>query len=258
MGEQGGVGAVHGEVSRDSAWWPSRPPASHAPSHAPLRMSFARLLHTLLLGPRVTEPMPVRAVRPTTSVTWTPPGPRCAQVLASFTAAARFASAPSTPGSTNAEELELLALGNAYYDIERFGLSFVASPRHADILMVTGPVVRNLERRAAHHLRRGAAALPRRRRRRRRLHGRHLARVVRGGRRGRRRDSRSHPDPGRPARPRQRSSWGWPTASEGAMTAVEASASARSSRRSLLSAVAALAGLSARSRATRAPCIMRR
>jgi Ni,Fe-hydrogenase III small subunit len=49
-------------------------------------------------------------------------------------------------GSTNAEELELLALGNAYYDIERFGLSFVASPRHADILMVTGPVVRNLER----------------------------------------------------------------------------------------------------------------
>jgi Ni,Fe-hydrogenase III small subunit len=49
-------------------------------------------------------------------------------------------------GSTNAEELELLALGNAYYDIERFGLSFVASPRHADLLMVTGPVVRNLER----------------------------------------------------------------------------------------------------------------
>ena len=48
-------------------------------------------------------------------------------------------------GSTNAEELELTALGNAYYDIERFGLSFVASPRHADMLMVTGPVTRNLE-----------------------------------------------------------------------------------------------------------------
>ncbi|HOG29265.1 MAG TPA: hypothetical protein PLN93_03005 [Vicinamibacterales bacterium] len=47
-------------------------------------------------------------------------------------------------GSTNAEELELTALGNAYYDIERLGLSFVASPRHADVLMVTGPVVRNL------------------------------------------------------------------------------------------------------------------
>lgn len=47
-------------------------------------------------------------------------------------------------GSTNAEEIELTALGNAYYDIERFGLSFVASPRHADMLLVTGPVTRNL------------------------------------------------------------------------------------------------------------------
>lgn len=48
-------------------------------------------------------------------------------------------------GSTNAEEIELTALNNAYYDIERFGLSFVASPRHADMLFVTGPVTRNLE-----------------------------------------------------------------------------------------------------------------
>lgn len=49
-------------------------------------------------------------------------------------------------GSTNAEEIELTALNNAYYDIERFGLSFTASPRHADMLWVTGPVTRNLER----------------------------------------------------------------------------------------------------------------
>ncbi|HAT73990.1 MAG: NADH ubiquinone oxidoreductase, 20 kDa subunit [Candidatus Moranbacteria bacterium GW2011_GWF2_36_839] len=49
-------------------------------------------------------------------------------------------------GSTNAEEIELTALGNAYYDIDRFGLSFVASPRHADILFVSGPVTRNLEK----------------------------------------------------------------------------------------------------------------
>lgn len=49
-------------------------------------------------------------------------------------------------GSTNAEEIELTALGNAYYDIDRFGLSFVASPKHADMLFVTGPVTRNLER----------------------------------------------------------------------------------------------------------------
>lgn len=49
-------------------------------------------------------------------------------------------------GSTNAEEIELTALLNAYYDIDRFGLSFVASPRHADMLFVTGPVTRNLEK----------------------------------------------------------------------------------------------------------------
>ena len=48
-------------------------------------------------------------------------------------------------GSTNACEQELTALGNAYYDIERFGIHFVASPRHADMLMVTGPVTRNMK-----------------------------------------------------------------------------------------------------------------
>jgi len=47
-------------------------------------------------------------------------------------------------GSTNACEHELTALGNSYYDVERFGVSFVASPRHADMLMVTGPVSRNM------------------------------------------------------------------------------------------------------------------
>ncbi len=43
-------------------------------------------------------------------------------------------------GSCNACELELHALNNALYDLERFGLRFVASPRHADVLTVTGPV----------------------------------------------------------------------------------------------------------------------
>jgi len=47
-------------------------------------------------------------------------------------------------GSTNACEQELMALTNTYYDIERFGIHFVASPRHADMLMVTGPVSRNM------------------------------------------------------------------------------------------------------------------
>ena len=47
-------------------------------------------------------------------------------------------------GSCNGCELEIHALNNAFYDLERFGLRFVASPRHADELMVTGPVTRNM------------------------------------------------------------------------------------------------------------------
>jgi NADH-quinone oxidoreductase B subunit len=47
-------------------------------------------------------------------------------------------------GSCNACELEIHAINNAYYDAERFGLRFVASPRHADVLMVTGPVTKNM------------------------------------------------------------------------------------------------------------------
>src|SRR5581483_8031825 len=48
-------------------------------------------------------------------------------------------------GSCNGCELEIHALGNAFYDLERFGLRFVASPRHADVLMVTGPVTKNMQ-----------------------------------------------------------------------------------------------------------------
>jgi Ni,Fe-hydrogenase III small subunit len=47
-------------------------------------------------------------------------------------------------GSCNGCELEIHALSNAFYDLERFGLRFVASPRHADVLMITGPVTKNM------------------------------------------------------------------------------------------------------------------
>ena len=47
-------------------------------------------------------------------------------------------------GSCNGCELEIHALNNAFYDLERFGLRFVASPRHADVLTVTGPVTKNM------------------------------------------------------------------------------------------------------------------
>ena len=59
-------------------------------------------------------------------------------------------------GSCNGCELEIHALHNPYYDVERFGVHFVASPRHADVLLVTGPVSRHMET----ALRRTAAATP--------------------------------------------------------------------------------------------------
>ncbi|HEV2263058.1 MAG TPA: NADH-quinone oxidoreductase subunit NuoB [Stellaceae bacterium] len=47
-------------------------------------------------------------------------------------------------GSCNGCELEIHALNNAFYDLERFGIRFVASPRHADVLLLTGPLTRNM------------------------------------------------------------------------------------------------------------------
>ena len=55
-------------------------------------------------------------------------------------------------GSCNGCELEIHALNNAFYDLERFGLRFVASPRHADVLLVTGPVTQKHARGTGAHL----------------------------------------------------------------------------------------------------------
>src|SRR5512139_4116881 len=59
-------------------------------------------------------------------------------------------------GSCNGCELEIHALGNPYYNLEAQGMKFVASPRHADLLLVTGPVSRNMEQ----ALLRTSAAMP--------------------------------------------------------------------------------------------------
>jgi len=48
-------------------------------------------------------------------------------------------------GSCNGCELEIIAMNNCYYDLERFGVHFVPSPRFADMLLVTGPVTRNMK-----------------------------------------------------------------------------------------------------------------
>lgn len=57
------------------------------------------------------------------------------------------------PGSCNGCEAEITALANPYYDLERFGIHFVASPKHADMLLATGPVTRNMAEavKAAYH-----------------------------------------------------------------------------------------------------------
>jgi len=47
-------------------------------------------------------------------------------------------------GSCNGCELEIHALNNSFYDLEQFGIQFVASPRHADVLLVTGPLTKNM------------------------------------------------------------------------------------------------------------------
>jgi Ni,Fe-hydrogenase III small subunit len=95
------------------------------------------LLQSLVLPP-VTEPAPA-------------PDPEAlAQLAANVDAAARRRLGRSLSirevdaGSCNGCELEIHALNNAFYDLERFGLRFVASPRHADVLLVTGPLTANM------------------------------------------------------------------------------------------------------------------
>ena len=92
------------------------------------------MLRTLLQGLRspVTEPAPLAILAADLD--------RAAQRRLGRSLSIREVDA----GSCNGCELEIHALNNAYYDLERFGLRFVASPRHADVLMVTGPVTRNM------------------------------------------------------------------------------------------------------------------
>jgi len=90
------------------------------------------------------------ARRPLTEAPPAPADAALAELAASVERAARrrlgrsLAIREVDAGSCNGCELEIHALNNAFYDLERFGLRFVASPRHADVLLVTGPVTRNM------------------------------------------------------------------------------------------------------------------
>ncbi len=81
-----------------------------------------------------------------------PPGsPEAVQVARGIDAAARGLLGRSLnirevdAGSCNGCEVEIVGLAGPTFDMERFGMHFVASPRHADLLLVTGPVTRNME-----------------------------------------------------------------------------------------------------------------
>jgi len=95
------------------------------------------LLESLTLGP-LTESAPV------------PQDDALAELAAAVQRSARrrlgrsLAIRQVDAGSCNGCELEIHALNNAFYDLERFGFRFVASPRHADVLLVTGPVTKNM------------------------------------------------------------------------------------------------------------------
>jgi Ni,Fe-hydrogenase III small subunit len=97
-----------------------------------------RTLFESLFNSPVTEPPP------------RPDDPEIVELSGALDAAARARLGRSLSirqvdaGSCNGCELEIHALGNAFYDLERFGLRFVASPRHADVLLVTGPVTKNM------------------------------------------------------------------------------------------------------------------
>lgn len=67
----------------------------------------------------------------------------CSEILQRFAGALTIRHVDA--GSCNGCELEINALNNPYYNLEGLGIKFVASPRHADLLLVTGPVSRNME-----------------------------------------------------------------------------------------------------------------
>lgn len=107
-------------------------------------MRFTKLLKILLAGPRVTEEREKIMTLPE-NATFEEVGEELKKIIKKLYGGRSLRIRAVDAGSTNGEEIEFTALNNAYYDIDRFGLSFVASPRHADMLFVSGPVTRNLE-----------------------------------------------------------------------------------------------------------------
>ncbi|KKP97704.1 MAG: NADH ubiquinone oxidoreductase, 20 kDa subunit [Candidatus Moranbacteria bacterium GW2011_GWD2_36_12] len=107
-------------------------------------MKFFQLLKILLFGPKVTiDADEIRNIPEDISLEEV--GEELKKTIKNLYGGRSLRIRAVDAGSSNAEEIEFTALNNAYYDIDRFGLTFVASPRHADMLFVSGPVTRNLE-----------------------------------------------------------------------------------------------------------------
>ena len=96
-----------------------------------------RILHRVIITGTLTEPLDTSAALESLGI----------EVRRTLGAryAGSFAIRHIDAGSCNGCELEIHALGNPYYDLERFGIRFVASPRHADALLVTGVVSRHMQ-----------------------------------------------------------------------------------------------------------------
>ncbi len=97
-----------------------------------------RIFNRIRSTGRLTEPLP------SPDQTVAELGSACqAEIAARFSGSLAIRMVDA--GSCNGCELEMHAVNNSYYDIERFGIHFVASPRHADLLLVTGVVSRNMQ-----------------------------------------------------------------------------------------------------------------
>ncbi len=97
-----------------------------------------KLLFKSLIKPPLTEPRPERSEASLAELA------QRLEATARRTLGRSLSIRQVDAGSCNGCELEIHALNNVYYDLERFGLRFVASPRHADVLLVTGPVTHNM------------------------------------------------------------------------------------------------------------------
>ena len=106
----------------------------------PRLFRFARIGNGFVMTARASAAEPAGPVDPETTESLSARLEAAAQTRLGRSLAIRHVNT----GSCNGCELELRALSNVLYDLERFGLRFVESPRHADVLLVTGPLTRNL------------------------------------------------------------------------------------------------------------------